>query len=201
MAVMARKPRLHVPGGLYHVMLRGNAGQALFVDDEDCYHLYLLIQQGVERYGHRIHGFCCMTNHIHLAIQVAEEPLSRIMQNLSFRFTRWYNKRQIRTGHLFQGRYKAIVVDADPYLLALVRYIHLNPVRAGLVKNAKEYAWSGHRAYLGIDTLPWLETGWVLGQFAKPLKTARQRYKDFVEAGKQEGYQGAFHQGGEMGVY
>jgi putative transposase len=73
---MARKPRLHVPGGLYHVMLRGNGGQDIFSDDEDRYHLYLLIQQGVERYGHQVHGFCCMTNHIHLAIQVAEDPLS-----------------------------------------------------------------------------------------------------------------------------
>ncbi len=74
---MARKPRLHVPGGLYHVMLRGNGGQEIFFENEDRYHLYLLIHQGVERYGHRVHGFCCMTNHIHLAIQVGEVPLSR----------------------------------------------------------------------------------------------------------------------------
>jgi len=128
---MARKPRLHVPGGLYHVILRGNGGQDIFFDDEDRYHLYLLLQHGVERYGHRIHGFCCMTNHIHLAIQVADEPLSGIMQNLSFRYTRWINKKQARTGHLFQGRYKSILVDADSYVLELVRYLHLNPVRAG----------------------------------------------------------------------
>jgi REP-associated tyrosine transposase len=85
---MARKPRLHVPGGLYHVMLRGNGEQDIFSDDEDRYHLYLLIQQGVERYSHRFHGFCCMTNPILLAIQVAENPLSGIMQNLLFRYTR-----------------------------------------------------------------------------------------------------------------
>lgn len=196
---MARKPRIHLPGGLYHVMLSGNAGQDIFFDDEDRYHLYLLFQQGVERYSHRIHGFCCMTNHLHLAIQVAEDPLSAIMQNLSFRYTRWINKKQARSGHLFQGRYKAILVDADSYLLELVRYIHLNPVRAGVVKNPQNYAWSGHRAYLGIESLPWLETDWVLSQFAKRLKTCRKRYEAFVLAGKKEGYRQDFHQGGEDG--
>jgi len=196
---MARKPRLHVPGGLYHVMLRGNGGQDIFFDHEDRYHLYLLIQHGVERYGHRIHGFCCMTNHIHLAIQVADDPLSGIMQNLSFRYTRWINKKQARTGHLFQGRYKAILVDADHYLLELVRYIHLNPVRAGRVENPQDYAWSGHRAYLGMETLPWLETDWVLSQFAKRLKTCRHRYEVFISAGKEEGYRQEFHHGGEDG--
>jgi putative transposase len=111
---MARKPRLHVPGGLYHVRLRRNGEQNIFSDDEDRYHLYLLIQQGVERYRHRVHGFCCMTNQIQ-AIQVAEDPLSGIMQNPSFRYTRWMNNKQTRRGHLFQGRYKAILVDANNY--------------------------------------------------------------------------------------
>jgi putative transposase len=110
---MVRKLRLHVPGRLYHVRPRGNGGQDIFFDDEDRYHLYLLIQQGVERYGHGVHGFCCMTNPIHVAIQVAENPLSGIMQNLSFRYTRWMNNKQTRMGHLFQGRYKAILVDAN----------------------------------------------------------------------------------------
>jgi len=110
---MARKPRIHLPGGFYHVMLRGNAGQDIFLTDEDRYHFYLLMQEGVERFAHRIHAFCCMSNHIHLVIQVADISLSRIMQNLSFRHTQWMNKKQRRTGHLFQGRYKAILVDAD----------------------------------------------------------------------------------------
>ncbi|MBL3600676.1 MAG: transposase [gamma proteobacterium endosymbiont of Lamellibrachia anaximandri] len=196
---MARKTRLHVPGGLYHVMLRGNGGQVIFFDEADRYHLYLLIQQGVERYGHRVHGFCCMTNHIHLAIQVAEEPLSRIMQNLSFRYTRWINKKQARTGHLFQGRYKSILVDADSYLLELIRYIHLNPVRAGMVEEPDDYAWSAHRAYLGSETLSWLETDWVLSRFAKRLDTSRQRYEAFVQADIGGGYREEFHRGGEDG--
>jgi len=196
---MAGKPRLALPGGLYHVMPRGNGGKDIFFDDEDRYHLYLLIQQGVERYGHRIHGFCCMTNPLYFVIQVAEDPLSAIMQNLSFRYTRWVNKKQARTGHLFQGRYQAILVDADTYLLELVRYVHLNPVRAGMVENPKDYAWSGQKAYLGMEILPWMETDWVLSQFAKRLKTCRRRYEAFVLTGKGEGYRQDFHQGGEDG--
>lgn len=192
---MARKPRLHAPGGLYHVMLRGNGGQAVFFADRDRYHLYLLVQEGIERYGHRIHAFCCMSNHIHFAIQVADVPLAKIMQNLSFRYTRWINQTKRRAGHLFQGRYKSILVDADSYLLELVRYIHLNPVRAKLVKRPEHYRWSGHRAYVGREDLPWLTTQWVLGQFAKRVGTARQRYAQFVREGVGEGYRAEFHRG------
>jgi REP element-mobilizing transposase RayT len=107
-----------------------------------------------------------MTNHIHLAVQVDDISLSKIIQNLSFRYTRWINKCRKRIGHLFQGRYKAILVDADSYLLELVRYIHLNSCRAGIVNDPKDYPWSGHRTYLGEEQLPWLTTDWILSQFS-----------------------------------
>ena len=194
---MARKPRIHAPGGIYHVMLRGNAGQEIFFDDEDRYHFYLLLQEGVSRFGHRIHGFCLMSNHVHLAVQVGEEPLSKIMQNLSFRYTRWVNRKQKRIGHLFQGRYKAILVEKDSYLLELVRYIHLNPVRAKLVRQPSAYPWSGHLCYVGKDTLPWLHTDWVLSQFGQRINTCRKGYEEFVRAGRGEGYREEFHGGGE----
>ncbi len=193
---MARKPRVHIPGGVYHVMLRGNGGQGIFFLDEDRYRWYRLMEEGVERYGHRIHGFCLMTNHVHLAVQVGETPLSKIIQNLSFRYTRWVNHRQSRMGHLFQGRYKAVLVDGDAYLLELVRYIHLNPVRAGLVENPDEYPWSGHRAYLGLEQLPWMSTDWLLSQFAKRKDAARRRYARFVADGLGEGHREEFHGGG-----
>ena len=151
---MARKPRIHLPGGFYHVILRGNSGQPVFFTDEDCCRFYLLLQEGTCRFGYRIHAFFLMTNHIHLVIQVGAIPLSRGMQNLSFRYARWINWRKKRTGHLFQGRYKAVLVDGDSYLLELIRYIHLNPVRAGMVTDPEEYLLSGHRAYLGIENLP-----------------------------------------------
>ena len=140
-----------------------------------------------------------MNNHVHLTIQVGEKPLSRIMQNLCFRYTQWVNSRQKRVGHLFQGRYKAIVVDADAYLVELVRYIHLNPVRAKLVKIPEDYPWSGHRAYLGHEQLPWLTTEWVLSQFAPRLKTARTRYGEFVKYGRDEGHRQEFHSGTSEG--
>jgi REP element-mobilizing transposase RayT len=177
-------------------MLRGNAGQEIFFEDADRYRFYLLLQEGVERYGHRIHAFCLMSNHIHLAIQVGDVALSRIMQNIAFRYTRWTNWRQNSSGHLFQGRYKAVLVDADSYLLELTRYIHLNPVRAGMVHEPEEYPWSGHRAYLGTETIPWLTFDWVLAQFGKNVARARIEYRKFVEQGKDDGYRQEFHGGG-----
>lgn len=192
---MARKPRLLYPGALYHAILRGNNGQTIFSDNKDRTRFYLLLQEGIERFGHRIHAFCLMTNHVHLAIQMGEIPLSRIMQNLSFRYTRWMNWRQKRSGHLFQGRYKAVLVDADPYLEELIRYVHLNPVRAGIVKEPEDYAWSGHRAYLGLEMIPWLTTDWVLSQFSKRLTLARRAYRRFVHEGKGGLHQEQYHRG------
>ena len=192
---MARKPRVHFPAALYHVMLRGNGGQDIFFEDADRYRFYLLLQQGVERYGHRIHAFCLMSNHIHLAIQVAETPLSHIMQNITFRYTRWVNWHRKSSGHLFQGRFKAVLVDADSYLLELIRYIHLNPVRAGMVAAPEDYPWSGHRACLGLETIPWLTTDWVLAQFGTNPARARREYGKFVDLGKGDGRRQEFHSG------
>lgn len=140
-----------------------------------------------------------MSNHLHLAVQVAEVPLSKIMQNVAFRYTRWINRKQGKMGHLFQGRYKAILVDQDAYLLALTRYIHLNPVRAGLVKDPSAYPWSGHRAYVGRESLPWLTTDWVLSQFASHVDHARRCYQAFVMQGRDEGHRKDFHQGTQAG--
>lgn len=196
---MARKPRIHVPGGFYHVILRGNAEQDIFFADDDRHYLYGLLQEGVERFGYRVHAFCAMTNHIHLAVDVGEVSLSEIIQNVSFRYTRWVNRRQCRVGHLFQGRYKAILVQADAYLLALVRYIHLNPVRAAMVSEPSDYPWSGHRAYLGDEILPWLTTDCVLALFAPRPETARARYRQFIAAGLGAGHCPEFHGGSEDG--
>jgi len=194
---MARKPRIHLPGGLYHVMLRGNGGQPVFLTDDDRYRFYLLLQEGASRFGFRVHAFCLMTNHIHLALQCGDIPLSRAMHNLSFRYTRWINWREKRAGHLFQGRYKAVLVDGDNYLLELVRYIHLNPVRAGMVESPEEYPWSGHRAYLGKEVLPWLTSDWVLEQFGKTVAKSRAGYVQFVLDGLEEEHRPEFHGSGD----
>lgn len=177
------------------MMLRGNGGGDIFFSEDDYYRLYLLVQEGATRFRYRIHGFCCMTNHLHLILQVSDIPLSQGMQNLSFRYTQWINRRFDRRGHLFQGRYKALLVDGDSYLLELVRYIHLNPVRCRLVRDPLEYPWSSHRSYLGQEILPWLTTDWVLGQLANSREEAQRRYPAFVLEGTDEGYRKDFHLG------
>jgi len=195
---MARKPRVHFPGALYHVMLRGNGGQEVFFSQEDRSRFFLLLQEGIERYGHRVHAFCLMTTHVHLAIQVGNIGLPRIIQNLAFRYTRWVNWRRGRRGHLFQGRYKAVLVDADAYLLALTRYIHLNPVWSGIVESPEDYPWGGHRAYLGMETIPWLTTEWVLSMFSQKAGSARQAYREFVEQRRGGGYQREYGMGSDV---
>ena len=195
---MARKPRIHYPGALYHVTLRGNARQEIFFDDEDRCRFYLLLQEGIERFGHRVLAFCLMSNHVHLAIQVGEVPLSRIMQNLSFRYTLWINRRRNRVGHLFQGRFKAFLVNADSHLLELTAYIHLNPVRAGMTAGPQVYPWSSHRAYLGLETIPWLAADAVLGPFSSQLGRARTRFAQFVSDRLEQGHREDFYGKGSL---
>lgn len=177
---MARKPRIHAPGALYHVILRGNNGQSIFMDDTDRYKLQELIAEGADRFGYCLHGYCWMGNHIHAAVRVGDMPLSKLMHHLSFRYTSYFNWRHDRIGHLFAGRYKAILVDSDSYLLQLVRYIHLNPVRAGINPHVDEYYWSSHRAYLGDPYPPWLDPAPVLNQFALEQEKARIAYTAFI---------------------
>lgn len=162
-------------------MLRGNAGADLFFSDHDRQRLEGLVADGVVRFRHRILAYCWMTNHLHLAIQVDDIPLAKIIQNLAFRYARWSNWKQDRLGHVFQGRYKALLVDQDRYLQALVRYIHQNPVRARLVVHPGEYQWSSHRAYLGLKDVPWLTTAPVLRCFGGHVGTSRRRFKAFVD--------------------
>jgi REP element-mobilizing transposase RayT len=190
---MARKPRIHYPGAVYHVMLRGNGGADIFFEDGDRHRFFLLLQEGIERFGFRVHAFCLMSNHIHLALQVGEIPLSRIMQNLSFRYTQWINWRTKKKGHLFQGRYRAILVEEDEYLLQLVAYLHLNPARAGMEKTPSDYRWSSHRAYLGDEQIPWLSCDSLLSRLSKKIKPARRIFVDFVSSQAGLGHRKEFH--------
>jgi putative transposase len=177
---MARKQRYHIPGAFYHVMLRGNDGQAIFSDDNERCRICLLIQEGVERYGHRIHAFCLMGNHIHLLIQVGAISLSKIIHNLTFRYSQFFNGRYQKVGHLFQGRFKAILIQEKTYFLRLLRYIHMNPVRAHLVQEPEDYPWSGHSAYLGQMEFVWLTTEYGLKKFADRLDEGRLQYRNYV---------------------
>jgi len=192
---MPRKPRIHFPGAVYHVILRGNSRQDIFFDAGDRTRLFLLLQESTERFAYRVHAFCLMTTHIHLAIQVGTVPLSRIMQNIGFRYTQFINRKYQRSGHLFQGRYKSLLIDADSYLLELIRYIHLNPVRAGIVQCPEEYPWSSHSIYLGGPRPPWLTVDWALAQFAEQSDLAARRFKTFVDQATGEGHRKDFHRG------
>ena len=174
-------------------------GSDLFFSNADYCRFLLLLQEGIERYGHRVHAFCLMTNHVHLLIQVGDTPLSRIIQNLGFRYTRYINSKRKEVGHLFQGRYKAILVDEDSYLLELARYIHLNPVRAGLCHAASDYNWSSHNAYMGSSAVSWLYMREVLGRFSEDSFRARQLLEFFTEEGSGEPRRSEFHAGSHQG--
>ncbi len=177
---MARKPRIHHSGAFYHVMLRGNNGQNIFFTNDDRYLFYDLIQEGIARYGYQMHAFCLMSNHVHFAIKVGDISISKIMQNLCFRYARLINNRQKRIGHLFQGRFKSKLVATNAYFFQLIKYIHLNPVKAKMVSVAEDYQWSSHRTYLNIEDISWLTTDLLLSHFGAMRKVSTENYIQFL---------------------
>jgi REP element-mobilizing transposase RayT len=181
---MARPIRIEYAGGLYHVTSRGNARQHIFLDDGD-YRLFLkTLGDVVERFRWIIHAYCLMGNHYHLLIETPQANLSMGMRQLNGVFTQKYNRRHERTGHLFQGRFKAFIIDKDAYILELSRYIVLNPVRAGLVSSVEEWPWSSYRAMAGSQiSEPFIHTDWLLGLFSDIKSQARRLYISFVNEG------------------
>ena len=181
---MARPLRVEYPGGIYHVTSRGNAQQPIFFSDADR-HAFLDILASVARRFHWLcHAYCLMDNHYHLVIETLDATLSRGMRHLNGVYTQWVNRTQGRVGHLFQGRYKAIIVEKEPYLLELCRYVVLNPVRAHMMHHPAEWLWSSYRATAGMSPLPaCLTVEWVLGQLAPQRLTAQQVYQAFVQEG------------------
>ena len=178
---MSRKPRLHVAGGLYHVILRGNGRRDIFFDADDRHRWESILKDELVHHQHRIHAYCWMTNHIHAAIQCGRDPLSQFMATLSSRYSKSTNKKLGRSGHLFERRYRAILVQEDSYILELVRYIHRNPLRAGLTDDPAKYQWSSHTAYLGGPKPHWLTVDWVLRVFGDTDSMARSGYCDFMQ--------------------
>ena len=181
---MARPLRLEYPGAHYHITARGNAREPIFLDVQDSQEYLNVLGLVVERFNWLCHAYCLMTNHYHLMIETPEGNLSAGMRHLNGVYTQRFNRRHGRVGHIFQGRFQAILVNRDRYLLELCRYVVLNPVRAGMVKNPAEYPFSSFRPTLGLDPAPpFLTVDWVLAQFAKTKVSARRRYREFVEAG------------------
>jgi len=191
---MARRPRIHFAGALYHVISRGNRRQGIFRDEKDLKRLLTYLSHCKIRFPFRLYAYALMKNHIHLFLEVERVPLSKIMQSLLFRYTQYFNRRYRQVGHLFQGRYKAIVCDKDAYLLELARYIHLNPVRARVVKRPEDYVWTGHLSYLGKREEDLIDEGFVLDQLGGNRSSARRRYRRFVWDGMTGGHEKKYYQ-------
>ena len=188
LAGMARPLRIEFSGALYHVTSRGDRREPIFEDDEDRLRFLTVLAEVVERFNWLGHGYCLMTNHYHLVVETPDANLSKGMRQLNGLYTQASNRRHQRTGHLFQGRFKGILVDKDSYLLELTRYVVLNPVRAGMVKDPLAYEWSSYRAMVGQAPVPaWLATDGLLAQFGKRRSDARRRYGQFVREGIDQG--------------
>jgi len=179
---MARPLRIEYPGAYYHVTSRGNERKDVFKSQRDREKFLEYLASATERYGAVIHAYCLMSNHFHLLLETPEGNLSQIMRHINGAYTIYFNIKRKRTGHLFQGRFKAILIEADEYLTELSRYIHLNPVRIEIVEKPEEYQWSSYRSYVGHSKPPeWLMTGFILGCFAKKAVDAQSQYRTFVE--------------------
>lgn len=183
---MARPLRIEFAGAVYHVTSRGNGRQKIFFDEQDNRKFLELFGKTLERFNWICHAYCLMVNHYHLMIETPDANLSKGMHHLNATFCQAHHKRHDTVGHLFQGRFKAIVVDRESYLLELARYVVLNPVRAGLVARPEDWSWSSYRATAGLpvsEESEFLTTSWLLGQFGPDETTARRRYLDFVSSG------------------
>ena len=192
---MARRARVEYPGAIYHVITRGNQRQRVFRDDRDRRKYLEIVANLKKQFSFRISAYVLMTNHVHLLIESGAVPLSRIMQRLGSGYTQYFNRRHRQVGHLFQGRYKAILCDKDSYLMELTRYLHLNPVRSKMVKDPGEYAWSSYGGYLGESKgAEWLDSAEVLGQFSDKVKEARRLYRRFVTEGLGEGHREEYYE-------
>ena len=181
---MARPLRIEYPGALYHVTSRGNAGGKIFRSDKDREYFLDLLGFIIERFNWLCHAWCLMDNHYHLILETPEGNLSRGMRQLNGIYTQKYNWRYTKTGHVFQGRYKAILVDKESYLLELCRYVILNPVRAKIVKSPQDWKWSSYRSTTGTAKPPqWLTTDWILVQFSRSRRRAQRLYHQFIMEG------------------
>jgi putative transposase len=176
---MARRPRIHVPGGFYHVTLRGNHQQRIFFSDADPLLLNEIVARALENFESRLHAYCWMTNHIHMLIEVGESPLGCLMRQIASGFARRMQRNLGTTGHFFERRYHAKLVAIEAYLKVVVRYIHLNPVTAGLVADPREYPWSSHHDYLRGGG-SWITTDFVLGVFGSNRPRAVVAYEAFL---------------------
>jgi putative transposase len=179
---MARPLRIEFPGAVYHVTSRGNARAEIFADTADRQTFLLLLESAVNRFNWICHAYCLMDNHYHLMIETPDGNLSMGMRHLNGVYTQSFNRRHKRIGHVFQGRFKAVIVEKESHLLELCRYVVLNPVRAGMVASPQKWRWSSYRTTVGnAKKESYLSTDWILGQFGETKSGARIKYRQFVK--------------------
>jgi REP element-mobilizing transposase RayT len=178
---MARSLRIIYPGAFYHVTSRGNERKEIFKSKRDREKFLAYLESATQRYDAVIYAYCLMDNHYHIMLETPSGNLPQIMRHINGAYTTYFNVKRKRSGHLFQGRYKAVLVDIDEYAKELSRYIHLNPVRAKMVDSPEGYAWSSYQFYIGKQKAPeWLNRDFVLSYFGKKVSTAQNEYQKFV---------------------
>jgi putative transposase len=183
---MARPIRIEFAGATYHITTRGMEDAPVFLDDVDRAQFLAVLGEVVARFGWICHAYCLLHNHYHLLIETPEGNLARGMRQLNGVYTQRFNRRHNSGGNLFQGRYKAVVLERERYLLDMCRDVVVNPLRVKTVKNLLRYPWSSYRATAGMVVAPpWLHTSWVLSQFGRSSKVAQRKYAEFVAAGEK----------------
>ena len=186
---MARPLRIEYPGAYYHITSRGNEKKDIFKNQYDRKKFLSYLDSATQRYSAMIHVYCLMNNHYHLLMETPLGNLSQIMRHINGAYTSYFNKKHQRAGHLFQGRYKAILVNADEYAKELSCYIHLNPVKAEFAKKPERYPWSSYCYYIGREKAPgWLVRDFILGYFGKRESSAMRAYSKFVGSRNDQNY-------------
>lgn len=201
---MPRQARLDAPGTLHHIMARAIDGTPLFRDRKDRENLLSRLPALLKMTGTTILAWALMDNHFHLLILSGQQKISKFMRCLLTGYALYYNRKYRRRGHLFQNRFKSILCEKEPYLLELVRYIHLNPLRAGKVKSLSEldsFPWSGHAVLIGKTKMDWQERDYVLTQFSLEPRKAVQIYQRFLTEGKEQGRRDDLSGGGVIRSY
>lgn len=179
---MGRPLRIEYAGALYHITSRGNERRRIFLGDADRMKFLKILEDYHDRYGILIHSYVLMDNHYHLILETPKGGLLKVMHGLNGGYTGYFNRKYGRVGHLFQGRYKAILVEKDSYLIPLSRYVHLNPVRARVVQRPEKYRWSSYPGYIGRGKeYEWVEYSWVLSQFGSGRTRAKKKYREYTE--------------------
>lgn len=178
-----RQARKQSKTGIYHLMIRGINRQRIFEDNEDCDTFIETIWRSKEKIGFELYGYCIMGNHVHLLMK-EKDSLSLVMQSICSRYVYWYNWKYDRVGHLFQERYKSEIVETEAYLLTVLRYIHQNPLKAGITSKVGEYRWSSYNEYLGQQRI--IDPDFVLGFFAMEKDEAEKRYIAYMNETNQD---------------